>query len=65
MWFGVDVLDGEPWRIALREIQVNSNLSQTTVGDRNAKRRRRDTPATILSDANRSRSTHLHQVPPA
>ena len=65
MWFGVDVLVDEPWTIAVRDIHVDGNLLQTAVGDRNVEHRMLDTSATILSDAEQSRSPPSHQFPPA
>ena len=65
VWFGVDVLGNEPWKIAVREIKVGGNLLQTAIYDINVERRKRDTSAITLSDDKRSRFPPSHQVAPA
>ena len=62
MWFGVDIMGDEHWKIAVRDIKDDGNLLQTVVGNRNVERRRRDMSATIFSDADRSRSAPSNQV---
>ena len=65
IWFGVDVLGNETWKIAVREIKVGRNLIQTAIDDINVERRKGDTSAITLSDDKRSRFPPSHQVPPA
>ena len=59
VWFGDNVMGA----IAVQDIQVDGNLLQTAVGNRNVERRRGNMSATILSNAERSRSPPSNQVP--